>query len=105
MVTRLGRFPEPGRCSGNAARFQPLPSNSDPCNLWNIDIMGVGRWQGQAPIVADGAMIRQLRVYLDRSSGRLRLVLDLAPGVDYAADPVYYRENDLFCLTVRREKR
>jgi len=68
-----------------------------------IDLTGVGRWQGRSSVAVGGALIHQVRAYLDRPSGRLRLVVDLAPGLDYAADPVYYSENDLFCLTVRRQ--
>lgn len=69
-----------------------------------LDIFGVARWEGRSSIAADGTLIRQVRAYLDRPSGRLRLVLDLAPDINYGANPVYYRENDLFCLTVRQEK-
>jgi len=70
-----------------------------------IDFENVSSWEGQAKISVKGNLIRQIRTHLRKTQGKLRVVLDLDPDVDYVVSQVFYKAENMICLTVRRQKK
>lgn len=70
-----------------------------------IDFENVSSWEGQAKISVKGNLIRQIRTHLQKTQGKLRVVLDLDPDVDYVVSQVFYKAENMICLTVRRQKK
>jgi len=51
-------------------------------------------------IKVEGKLIRQIRSALDRTSRRLRIVVDLTPSTHYEVEPVYYKTDKLYVLDI-----
>lgn len=66
-----------------------------------IDIKKVSSWNGRARIPVNGLLIKQVRIYFHRDQNKLRIVLDLNPSMDYAAVPIYYKAEGVYCIEVR----
>jgi hypothetical protein len=56
--------------------------------------------QGLARIKVQGKLIRQIRSALDRTSHRLRIVLDLAPLRNFEVEPAYYKAEKMYVLDI-----
>ena len=56
--------------------------------------------QGLARIKVQGKLIRQIRSALDRSSHRLRIVLDLMPSRNFEVEPAYYKAEKMYVLDI-----
>ncbi len=65
-----------------------------------VDVPNVVSWNGKPSIPVDGAAVRQVRSYLHRDEKRLRIVLDLVPNLHYAAEPLYYEAERIYCIAV-----
>lgn len=59
--------------------------------------------QGLTRIKARGKLILQLRSALDRSSHRLRIVVDLAPSRNYEVEPVYYKAEKIYVIDINEK--
>lgn len=70
-----------------------------------IDFENVSSWEGRAKISVKGNLIRQIRTHLQKTQRKLRVVLDLDPDVDYVVSQVFYKAENMICLTVRRQKK
>jgi hypothetical protein len=70
-----------------------------------IDFENVFSWEGRAKISVKGNLIRQIRTHLRKTQGKLRVVLDLDPDVDYVVRQVFYEGENIICLTVSRQKK
>ncbi len=70
-----------------------------------VDFENVSSWKGRARIPVKGNLIRQIRTHLRQTQGKLRVVLDLDPDVDYVVSQVFYEAENIICLTVRRQKK
>ena len=66
-----------------------------------IDINNVASWKGHYKIPINGNFIKQIRTYLHRDTGKLRIVLDLKYSDDYIIDQTYYRKTNIYSITVR----
>ena len=70
-----------------------------------IDFENVSSWKGRAKITVKGNLIRQIRTHLRQTRGKLRVVLDLDPDVDYVVSQVFYEVGNIICLTVNRQEK
>ena len=66
-----------------------------------LDFMNAASWQGPFRIPANGKLVKQIRVYLHRKVGKLRIVLDLNPAEDYIVDQTFYKTENIYCITVQ----
>lgn len=69
-----------------------------------IDIEKVDSWKGKSIIPFGGALINRVRTHFDRGKRALRIVLDLAPSMDYVAEPLYYKAEGIYCIAVSANK-
>lgn len=66
-----------------------------------IDIKNVSSWSGQYNTPINGNLIKQIRTYLHRDTGKLRIVLDLNPSENYFINQIYYQTENVYCIEVR----
>ncbi len=66
-----------------------------------LDFMNAASWQGPFRIPANGKLVKQVRAYLHRKVGKLRIVLDLNPAEDYIVDQTFYKAENIYCITVQ----
>ncbi len=66
-----------------------------------LDFMNAASWRGPFRIPANGKLIKQVRAYLHRKAGKLRIVLDLNPAEDYIVDQTFYKAENIYCITVQ----
>lgn len=66
-----------------------------------LDFMNAAAWRGPFRIPANGKLIKQVRAYLHRKVGKLRIVLDLNPAEDYIVDQTFYKAENIYCITVQ----
>ena len=65
-----------------------------------IDVMKVSSWNGKSRIPDNGKLIRQIRTYLHKDTGKLRIVLDLEASEDYFVTQTYYNKGNIYCIQV-----
>ena len=68
-----------------------------------LDLKGVSQCLGKSKISTNGLLIEQVRTHLDKKEGKLRIVLDLNPSMDYHVAPSYYEAENIFCIEVTRK--
>ncbi len=66
-----------------------------------LDFMNATSWRGKYRIPANGKLVKQVRAYLHRKVGKLRIVLDLNPAEDYIVDQTFYEGKNVYCITVQ----
>lgn len=66
-----------------------------------LDFMNAASWRGPFRIPANGKLVKQVRAYLHRKVGKLRIVLDLNPAEDYIVDQTFYKAENIYCITVQ----
>ncbi len=66
-----------------------------------LDFMNADFWRGSFRIPANGKLVKQVRAYLHRKVGKLRIVLDLNPAEDYVVDQTFYKAENIYCITVQ----
>jgi hypothetical protein len=57
----------------------------------------------RSPIQVNGQLVRRIRHNYYKSDRKLRLVLDLAPASGYTAAQTFFKEQNLYCLTLMAE--
>ncbi|RJQ65604.1 MAG: AMIN domain-containing protein [Desulfobacteraceae bacterium] len=69
-----------------------------------IDIFNVSEWKGRTRIPVNGKLIRQVRTYLHKDSGKLRIVMDLNldPTRDYPVDQYYDVNKGTYWIEIRK---
>ncbi len=69
-----------------------------------IDIFNVSEWKGRTRIPVNGKLIRQVRTYLHKDSGKLRIVMDLNldPSRDYLVDQYYDVKKSTYWIEIRK---
>ena len=70
-----------------------------------VDIPAVSRWNGKARQPVSGNLAVQIRCHFHRDIGKLRIVVDLEPSLDFVIDPMLDEDRHMLCLSVRREDR
>jgi hypothetical protein len=68
-----------------------------------LDVKDVSQWPGRGIIPTDGLMVQQVRMHLYKKEGKLRIVLDLDPSMDYGVVPSYYEVENVYCIDVSRK--
>ena len=68
-----------------------------------LDLKKVSQWPGKAVIPTNGLLIQQVRMHLYKDEGKLRIVLDLNPTMDYGVAPSYYEAENTYCIDVSRK--
>jgi len=68
-----------------------------------LDLKEVSQWPGKATIPTNGLLVQQVRMHLYKNEGRLRIVLDLDPSMDYGVAPSYYEAENIYCIDVSRK--
>ena len=66
-----------------------------------IDIKNVSSWSKHYRTPINGNLIKQIRTYLHRDTGKLRIVLDLNPSENYFINQTYYKTENIYCIEVR----
>ena len=66
-----------------------------------IDIKNVSSWNKHYRTPINGNLIKQIRTYLHRDTGKLRIVLDLNPFENYFIDRICYKTENIYCIEVR----
>jgi hypothetical protein len=66
-----------------------------------LDFMNATSWRGKYRIPANGKLVKQVRAYLHRKVGKLRIVLDLNPAEDYIVDQTFYKAENIYCIIVQ----
>jgi hypothetical protein len=65
-----------------------------------MDIVNVHSWKGRSKMPVEGVFVRQVRTHFHSDQKRLRIVLDLTPSRDYTAEPLYYKAEGIYCISV-----
>jgi hypothetical protein len=68
-----------------------------------LDLKDVSQCLGKSKISTSGLLIQQVRTHLDKKEGKLRIVLDLNPSMDYHVAPSYYETENVLCIEVTRK--
>ncbi|MCF8130101.1 MAG: AMIN domain-containing protein [Deltaproteobacteria bacterium] len=68
-----------------------------------VDLKEVSQWPEKAIIPTNGLLIQQVRMHLYSNVGKLRIVLDLDPSMDYGVSPSYYEGENIYCIDVSRK--
>ncbi len=68
-----------------------------------LDVKEVSQWPGKETIPTDGLMVQRVRMHFYKKEGRLRIVLDLNPSMDYGVAPSYYEAENVYCIDVSRK--
>ncbi|MCP4579642.1 MAG: AMIN domain-containing protein [Deltaproteobacteria bacterium] len=68
-----------------------------------LDLKNVSQCLGKSKILTNGLLIQQVRTHLNKKEGKLRIVLDLNPSMDYHVAPSYYEAENIFCIEVTRK--
>jgi hypothetical protein len=68
-----------------------------------LDLKKVSQWPGKEIIPTNGSLIQQVRMHLYKGEGKLRVVLDLDPSMDYGVAPSYYEGENIYCIDVSRK--
>ncbi|MCP4579638.1 MAG: AMIN domain-containing protein [Deltaproteobacteria bacterium] len=68
-----------------------------------LDLKDVFQCLGKSKILTNGLLIQQVRTHLDKKEGKLRIVFDLNPSMDYHVAPSYYEAENVFCIEVTRK--
>ncbi|OQY44104.1 MAG: hypothetical protein B6240_11105 [Desulfobacteraceae bacterium 4572_87] len=68
-----------------------------------LDLKDVSQYLGKSNISTNGLLIEQVRTHLDKKEGKLRIVFDLNPSMDYHVAPSYYEAENIFCIEVTRK--
>ena len=66
-----------------------------------LDFMNAASWRGPFRIPTNGKLVKQVRAYLHRKVGKLRIVLNLNPAEDYFVDQTFYKAENIYCITVQ----
>ena len=66
-----------------------------------MDVRNIYSWNGPFKIPVQGKLIKMIRTYYDRKTGKLRIVLDLNPAENYSVDQILYKDKNIFSITVR----
>jgi hypothetical protein len=70
-----------------------------------VDIPAVSRWDGKARQAVSGDLAVRIRCHFYRDIGKLRIVVDLDPSLDFVVDPMLDEYRHKLCLSVRRDDR
>jgi len=57
----------------------------------------------RSPIHVNGQLVRRIRHHYYKADRKLRLVLDLAPASGYTAAQTFFKEKNLYCLTLMED--
>jgi hypothetical protein len=68
-----------------------------------LDLKKVSQWSEKAIIPTNGLLIQQIRMHFNKDEGKLRVVLDLDPSMDYGVAPSYYEGENIYCIDVSRK--
>ncbi len=66
-----------------------------------MDIKNVNSWNGPFKIPVKGKLIKRIRTYYYRKTGKLRIVLDLNPADNYAVDQISYRAENIYSIVIK----
>lgn len=66
-----------------------------------MDIKNVNSWNGPSTIPVKGKLIKRIRTYYYRKTGKLRIVLDLNPADNYAVDQILYKNKNVYSISVK----
>jgi len=87
--------------------FEPVVFGLEGANPYGedarivVDIPGARPPAGEQPVsIRGGRLVRDVRTHYDDSTGKLRVVLDLAPAAGYAASQAFFEKQNLYCLSV-----
>ncbi len=67
-----------------------------------LDIKNPKDWQGPAVIPVNGQWIKKVRSHFDSEKGKLRIVLDLTPSLDYTTKQIFYKAENIYSLEVKK---
>ncbi len=65
-----------------------------------IDVKPVQQWFGKPSTQVNGKQIKRVRTHLHKTEGKLRIVLDLNPSLDFLVQPQYYEADRVYCVYV-----
>ena len=65
-----------------------------------VDLDNVISWQGKPVMDVDGIFVKKIRTHLHSTKKKLRIVLDLNPSRNYVADQSYFKNDNIFCITI-----
>ena len=88
--------------------FEPVVFGLEGANPYGeearivVDIPGVRppAEEAQRIPIGDGRLVRGVRTHYHATSGKLRVVLDLAPAAGYTASQAFFEKQNLYCLSV-----
>ena len=67
-----------------------------------LDIKNIAEWKGPAVIPVNGQWIKKVRSHLYNDTGKLRIVLDLTPSLDYTTKQVFYKAENIYSLEIKK---
>jgi len=67
-----------------------------------LDIKNIAEWKGPAVIPVNGQWIKKVRSHLYTDTGKLRIVLDLTPSLDYTTKQVFYKAENIYSLEIKK---
>ena len=67
-----------------------------------LDIKNTKEWKGPAVIPVNGQWIKKVRSHFYSDKGKLRIVLDLTPSLDYTTKQIFYKAENIYSLEVKK---
>ena len=67
-----------------------------------LDIKNIKDWKGPSVIPVNGQWIKKVRSHLYSDTGKLRIVLDLTPSLDYTTKQIFYKAENIYSLEIKK---
>jgi hypothetical protein len=67
-----------------------------------LDIKNSTDWKGPKVIPVNGQWIKKVRSHFYSDKRKLRIVLDLAPSLDYTTKQVFYKAENIYSLEIKK---
>jgi len=67
-----------------------------------LDIKNTKDWKGPGTIPINGLWIKKVRSHFYSDKGKLRIVLDLTPSLDYTTKQIFYKAENIYSLEVKK---
>jgi hypothetical protein len=72
-----------------------------PRVVFDIKELSTWPWQGARDIPVNGQLINQIRTYFYPDTGKLRIVLDLIPSLNYVTDQTYFKKENIYRIQLK----
>jgi hypothetical protein len=69
-----------------------------------FDIKNLSAWNGPRSIAINGQLIKQIRTHFYADTGKLRIVLDLVPALNYVTDQTYFKKENIYRIELMEAK-